>query len=203
VSIDVSALLANEVIPALNAATAADLVFWTAAELYQFADDAVKEAARRSLIFVSVAPLALAIGAGDTALPAGTVAVLAAAFANLPLRAATVAEIEALDDNWEQTTGPPAKWLEDAGITVVRTYPAPSVAGTLSVVLQGFPSAPISAGNTAIEAPAPFAGYLLQAMLGRARGKQSDAMMPEIADHCAQREGIYRQIFTQYWGAGE
>jgi hypothetical protein len=201
--IDVSALIANEVCPSLNAAVAADLVFWTADELYQFADDAVKAAAGISLLFVSVAPLALAIGAGPTNLPAGTVAILAGAFAGSALTPANVDEMEALDDNWENTPGTPANWLLDVGLLAVRVYPAPTVAGSLSLILQGFPATPLSVSNVSIEAPAGFAGYLVQEMIGRARAKQSDAMLPDVAHHLAERSNMYDTVFSQYWGAGE
>jgi hypothetical protein len=201
VALDISVVL-GELAPLLNAASTADsdFLFWTAAELYQFCDDAIKEAARKAELFVTTSSIRFT--AAQATKPLNAIAVIAAAWNNSPLREANVSEVEALDDAWETTPGTPSKWLQDVGLGVIRTYPTTQVAGTLSMIAQTFP-ADISTAQTMVEAPAPFAGYLLEAMLGRAREKQSDAMMPEVAEHANQRLTMYQQIFEQYWGAGE
>ena len=202
--VDVSVIL-TELAPMLNAASVADsdFLFWTQAELYQLADDTIKELARKTLCFATAPPpIALAALPAATALPAGTIAVIYAAFNSVGLRDSNVPELEALDDNWDAAEGTPKRWVEDLGLASMRLYPNPPSAGSLALIVQAFPAA-ISNTQTLVEAPAPFAGFLLEAIIGRARAKQGDAMQPEVAEHCAQRAAMYEGIFAQYWGGGE
>jgi hypothetical protein len=201
-AVDVAALIAN-LLPALNAATSGDLVYWTSDELYQWADEAAKRLALRAAVFVSVttqtissaeAPLAA------SAVAANAIAPILVAWNSVILRFATVGELEALDDGWEAATGTPKRWTLDRGLQQLRLYPAPAAAGALLTVALQCP-ADISASQASLIGPSPLAGYLAQSVLGQARGRVSDAAMPEIAAHCAQRAEMYIAICEHYWGA--
>ena len=195
-----TATVITEALPALNAASTSDLYFWTTDELYQWMDDAVKHLAHTAQVFVYTPST---FGASPTiALQAGYVAAIRVYWNGAPLRESTVTELEALDDNWTATAGTPARWTQGIGLGSIRLYPAPTVAGTCLLILQSAPS-DLSAGasTVATEVPAPFAGFLLQALIGKAREKVSDAQMPEIAAHCRERVALYEQVFANYWGA--
>ena len=194
---DVSAVITG-LLPALNAASTADLVYWTQDELYQWADEAVKRLARRAAVFVNYS--AAMWSAAEVPLIPNAIAPALIAWNGSLLRVATVAELEALDDNWEAATGTPKRWTLDLGLQQVRLYPAPDVAGMVQGVIIIAP-ADLSATQTALEAVAPISGFLAQSVLGQARGRVSDAEMPEVAAHCAQRAAMYLEIFARYWGA--
>ena len=201
--IDLSNVLV-EVAPLLNAASTddADFLFWTQAELLMFADNAIQAVARKAVLFIATPdPIAFTAGQASAPLPSGAIAVVAASFDDVPLREANVAELEALDDAWDVRQGTPSRWLEDLGLGSIRLYPAPPVAGALSLTLQSFPPA-VNVAQTFVEAPAPFAGFVLEAILAGARGRQSDAMMPEVSEHAGQRVAMYEQLFVGYYGAG-
>ena len=190
-----------EVLPALNTATMADLVFWTEAELYQFADEAVQRAAREAIVFAFIANQLVSPGATSLRLPTGSSTALWASWSGTSMREASVGELEALDDDWQNTTGMPKRWTVDLGTGTLRLYPFPSANGVLTMILQGCPPT-VALGAATLPAVLPFGGYLLQAILGAARGKISDAIMPEIATHAEQRAALYLDVFKRYWGAG-
>lgn len=195
------ATVISDALPALNSASTADLVFWTEAELYQFVDEAVRRAARESLAFAAVAILPVTGGSTGAAMPTGSSTAIWASWNGVSLRSASVGELEARDDSWDTATGTPSHWTVELGTGVIRLYPIPPTDGVLLALVQGCPPA-VALGGAALPAVHPFFGYLVQEVIGAARGKVSDATMPEIASHTAQRGAMYLDTFKQYWGTG-
>ena len=61
----------------------------------------------------------------------------------------------------------------------------------------------VQQGSSVLPIASPIGDYFGYAMLAEARRKESDAAMPEMADHFKQRVDLYEQILTQYFGEAE
>jgi hypothetical protein len=186
----------------LNSAsfTDADLIWWTTAELYEFADEAAKWLARECGCFCEVATFA-ASGAVD--LGALHISTIHAAIDGRTLREATVRELEALDAGWNArvaTVAVPAKRWAPTGSQTLRIYPAPA-SGTIEAIEHRLP-ADITSVAPSLAAPPAIASFLAMSVLGAARGKEGDASMPEIAQHCAGNLKLYARVFANLYGAG-
>lgn len=194
-AINVTTLLTS-LLPALNAAalTDSELIFWTTAELYEFADEAAKWLARTAGCFVAAGTLT---ASGTVDLTAPHISSIFAAVDGTTLREANVRELEALDSAWESAAGAAQRYTL-TGAQTLRIYPAPA-SGSLEVIEHQIPaditsSAPSLAASTAI------AGFLALAILGAARAKEGDASMPEVAAHCADRKNLYGRVLTAIYG---
>jgi hypothetical protein len=91
----------------------------------------------------------------------------------------------------------------DAGsVGTVTLYPNPLTGGTVTQVCQEFPAA-IVLGASAVLLPTVLGDYFTYAMLAGARGKESEAAMPEMAGHFEQRMKLYEQVIEHLWGPGQ
>jgi len=173
-------------------------------ELYQFADEAAKKIAYQSGVFLTLdASITVTPGTAVYELPATHVYTLAAALGNAPLRITPVRDLWALDANWAATSGPSTRCSFDAGsVGTISLYPSPTAGGSLNQVCQEFPPQ-VQAGASAIALPTVLQDFLSYAMLAGARGKESEAAMPEMAAHFAERCALYEQIIEHLWGAGQ
>ena len=117
------------------------------------------------------------------------------------LRQSNVAVLEALDDNWQVTSGVPARWLEDndEGTSKIRLYPAPAASGTMTLIYYVVPQPVISAGNTTTPLNRALDSYLLLRTLEAALLKESKGGKPEVAAAigpiAAQYEGAARMLW--------
>lgn len=173
----------------------------TSNELYQWADELAKRMARESGVFVTY-DMSITVTAGTAVynLPASHVFTLGAWLGSTWLRITPVAELWALDGTWPATSGPAARASLDAGsVGTITLYPNPTVGGTLWQVTEEFPAA-IAPGSSLVAAPTVLQDYFSYAMLEGARGKESDAMMPEMADHFAERLKLYGQVVEHLYG---
>jgi hypothetical protein len=73
--------------------------------------------------------------------------------------------------------------------------------GTLAQVCQEFPPA-VQDGNSRLALPAVLQDHSSYAMPAGAREKESEAAMPEMADHFRQRLKLYGQVIEHLWGPG-
>jgi hypothetical protein len=200
-SVDVSELV-EELFPALNATAAADLLFWTETELYQWADEAVKRLARKAAVFVERTQ--------DTDAPANSahnlderdLAVIECGWNGAALSPATVRELEALDENWEEAdAGTPAKYATDfLGLGQVRLYPPPSAAGVLDLITLQVPEE-ITSAAAELRAPEPVKEILRLRMLQEARGREGDGAMPEVAERLGKLADVLELVAVRIWGA--
>jgi hypothetical protein len=176
----------------------------TVVELYQWADEAAKGIAYKSGVFLTEDVSITAVpGTAVYALPATHVFTIAAWLAGVPLRATAVRDLWALDGNWPTSAGDAQRFSLDAGsVGTVTLYPNPLVGGVLAQICQEFPPA-IALGSSAIALPTVLVDYFTYAMLAGARGKESEAAMPEMASHFEQRMRLYEQVIEHLWGPGQ
>jgi hypothetical protein len=185
----------------------------TAAELYQFADDAAKQLSYKCGVFIGLdTTIAVTAGTGAYALPSTHVFTIFAWVApqagvggsNQPLRPTPVLALWALDANWPATTGEPTRCSFDAGsVGTITIYPIPVSSGILEQICQEFPGT-IAAGSPQVAAmPTVLQAYLTYAMLAGSRGKESDYTMPDMAAHFAGRCDLYEQVIGHLWGPGQ
>jgi hypothetical protein len=176
----------------------------TSVELYQWADEAAKLIAYKSGVFLTFdASIAATSGTAVYELPATHVFTMAAWFGTTQLRLTPVRELWALDGTWPTTSGAPNRCSMDAGsVGTITLYPNPAAGGTVSQVCNEYPATIASASST-VALPTVLQDYLSYAMMAGARGKESDAAMPEMADHFAERCGLYEQIIEHLYGTGQ
>jgi hypothetical protein len=174
------------------------------AELFQWADEAAKELAYRSGVFLTAdASITAIAGTATYALPARHVFTVNAWLNGVPLRITAVRDLWALDANWPTTSGNTTRASMDAGsVGSITLYPNPLTGGPLAQVCQECPPA-IALGASAILLPTVLVDYFTYAMLAGARGKESEAAMPEMASHFEQRLKLYESVIQHLWGAGQ
>lgn len=180
----------------------------TRAELYQFGDDAAKGLSYSAGVFITYdGTVAIVGGTALYTLPAALVYVVAAALVYASdvqlLRITSVGELWALDALWSTATGSPTRASLDAGGPGTATlYPQPLAAATLGLVCQEYPATVTAAAST-LPLPSVMQDYFSYAMLAGARGKESDAAMPEMAGHARERMKLYEAIAQDLWGRGQ
>lgn len=196
----------NSILPDLHAEAAADLTFWTEADLIRWQDESVKRLARVAAVFVlRSTALVTAAGQAGYSLPPRHVATLHVSLGSSPLRPANMEELEGLDPAFRATTGTPERWYEDKLTTPeVAFAPVPDTAGgALPMVYNSWPPELDAAKlNTTLAAPAPVKGYIAMAVLAAAYQAEGESEMPDVAAHCKGRLGLYEQMFQGYFGKG-
>lgn len=199
----------NNLLPLLQATRAADLEYWTLADLYEWADEAAKILARSHGVFVErdatgVLTAALAI----YALPARHLSTIHVNVGTMALFPMTVQEAEALDATWPDTQAPagedPKRFLGDAaGTDNVRLYPTPSASGkTLDLLFHRFPPQ-VTVSNFLLQAPVCLAPYFAWRILAEARRRESKAKMPEVVSHFDERIALMDTVIGNYWGGAQ
>lgn len=194
-----------DILPALGASSLGDLDWASVTELYQWSDEAIKRLSHRCGVFVVRDTTNVTIdGTSQYPVPAGHIDTIHVTLGTLSLRATTVGELEALDENWALSAGVVNRFSMDAdGIGFVTLYQIPLVNGTtVAWIFHQFPPAAITSGST-VDVPSPMGDYLAYAMVGEARRKESDRAMPEVAEHCDQMMGLFEAAAGAYWGPGQ
>lgn len=188
----------------LNAADLASLIFWTEAELYQYAEEALHDIGGRFLLIAEFDDSSALIAEQALyPLPFHHIATIFASANGQALKSSTVKEMEALDGNWEDAmSGPVTRWVADfLGLQFIRVYPPPDGAGTLELIFQSHPpnltpSAPV------IGIPAPIGDYLAVKAMEKARARQSDAQMLDASQSFGTLGAVYERAMEAYWGQG-
>jgi hypothetical protein len=196
-----------ELIPQLGAGTEADLVFWTAAELYQFADEGAKKLARGAGVFIDRDTFTEIAAITPTYnLPARHISTIHASIDTRALKETGVDELEARDNAWPAAIADangPQRFLEDATVGSVLVYPMPAAtAGHLAVIFNRFPET-VAAGNTTLSMPLAVRDWFRFYIEAAARAKESKGAMPEVAGWFTQLTGMYEQVARSYWGGAE
>jgi hypothetical protein len=196
----------------LGFASASDLgpTSWvTPAELYQFADDASKKVAYGAGVLITVdTSITVTSGTASYSLPTAHVFTLLAALvpaSGTPqlLRLTPVRDLWALDANWPTTMGNAQRASMDAAaVGYITLYPSPIAGGTLEQVCQEYAQT-LTGGASTLPLPTVLEDWFSYEMLAGARGKESEAAMPEMAAHFQSRCDLYHQIATKYWGPGQ
>lgn len=196
----------GELLPTLQAESYEALVFWTEADLYGYADDAVKRLARMLGGFIERdAAGTVAAGTASYAVPSRHVETLHVSAGTRALRAANVPEIEARDDDWEDTeatlTDPlPTHWLMVPGREYHRLYPEPytGASGAVAVILARYP-ATVTAAASIVRMPAALRVWLRLRVLEAAREKEGEGQMAEVAKWAGQVAGLLEQSAAELW----
>lgn len=201
--IDVDQVI-EECLPSLHAATRADLVFWTAGNLLEWADEALKRLAMIAGVFVTRATTLTVPTHGTYTSPDRHISTLHVSLDSTPLRPAGTVELEARDTNYLTTPGTPDHWYQDLlGMDVIGLVPVPNQESSLATIYEAWPSTVDAGGqNTSVPAPAPLKGYLAMYLLAEAYGREGEMEMPDVAAHCRGRLDLYHQIFQTYYGKG-
>ena len=180
----------------------------TSAELYQWADDALKALARTTSVFLTYdTSVAVRGGTASYALPARHV-FTESAWLIYPTRVQLMRfsgsqELFALDANWPVIQGPPKRLSLDAGsVSTMIFYPLPTTSATLAMVLEVYPP-DVTAGSSTVAASPIFQDYASLACLAGALGKESDYSRREVAAHARKRMDMYAAIARQLWGPPE
>lgn len=201
-SFDLSTL-ENTFLARLGCVSWADCTWFTRAELYSYFDEAAKHLGSMELFVEFDETVMVASGVNQYTTPAGWISTLAVASENGVLRPSSVVEIEALDTNYQTTQGNPNRYSMDAGpLGTVTLYPAPTTTNAGETLEQVYHRFPVDLATTQTLAPvsAPIADYFLYFALARARGRQSEAAMPEMASHFQERCQMWEAVFSHYWG---
>lgn len=202
-----TALVLQDLYPALNAVGPNDLIFWTEYELYQFIDEAAQRLARKVGVFIERdTSITTAANTGTYTLPADQVATVQADLGGTVLRPRTVRELEALDAAWLNTVGAPVAFVQDTqGVGQIVLYPAcDSVHAGLPIglVLHVAP-ATINLANAMLGAPTCVREYFTFRALQAARGKQSKAEMPDVSAWFGQLADTMEGVMQSYWGEAQ
>lgn len=196
-------------VPLYNAATRATLTITDETELYEFADEASQRLARRTGLFVTASQVTTTGGDPEVTLPTrhlSTIHVSADRDADgvfHHLRAATAAELEALDTDWETAAGDATRWTQDqSGQATLRLYQTPASDTDLEVVHHQHHAA-LNSGASVWNVPKPVGDYLTYAVMAEVRDKEHDEAMPEVAELARQRAAFLENVFQQYWGRAQ
>ncbi|MBZ5578256.1 MAG: hypothetical protein LAP40_16965 [Acidobacteriia bacterium] len=197
------------IVVSLNASRVEELVDWTEAELYQYAEESFHALGRGLLLIVQYDDsTALVANQGLYPVPALHIVTIYAAADGVTLQPAEVDEVEALDDDYEEAAGvaAPTRWIGNAsGLNYLRVYPPKNAAGVLTLIFQMRPpDMPVPATGQPLELkmPAPIGDYLAAKALEKARRRQGDGQMLDAAQAFSTLGQIFERAAAAYWGSG-
>ncbi len=200
-----AATIVADLVPALNSDTVANLTAATETQLYEWIDAAMNRLARTVGLFVR-RDATLTTAVSTVAAPARHLSTLHLARDDgtsdwRPLRPASVAELEALDDSYPTATAAsPTHHSEDQqGGSLIRLYKIPSGSVNLALIYHET-RAEITKAAPTVDAPEVIRDAFFYGALAEARRGESDEAMPEIAEYCGERVNLYEQAFRAYWG---
>jgi hypothetical protein len=200
--ISVAAIL-GKLLPALHASSLGTLEYWTEAELYAIANDAAGRLARETGVFVERNPVAVTAGGASYLFPARHIAAVHVSLDGKTLRPASVAELLARSESWQDEEGAVTHYaLDVAGLEIVTLYKKPLQNGTLYAIHRRAPAA-VSSGSPSMRVPALLEHYFGFRVLAEARRKDGGAQMLEVAAALDERTALLEQVFRRYWGQGQ
>lgn len=196
----------------LNALNAADLVFWTEPQLWEYSSEAVLALCREH----EVLPEVLA----DITVPPATSFVQMDMRCVRPLavfhrsvdggtevirqtRRATMADIEALGDTWQTDEGnfitDFAQWR---GEDTLAVYPRMRTGRTVSLQVVGavIPADVSGAAATTVDLPEALRPLVNLATVAAARAHEGPARMPEVAAQLQQAADLVAGVLGALWG---
>lgn len=197
---------AKALLSRLGAVSWSDLDWLTEAEVFSYFDEAAKRLASLTGAFVERdTSESLASAQTEYACALGWISTIHLSNNGARLRPTSVAELLALDSTWPETPGNPSRYSDDAGpLGTFVVYPQPQTAQAGQALAQIYHRFPLdlSSSQTLTPVPSPVADYFLYFALMRARGKQSESAMPEVAAHAEERCKMYESIFANYYSEG-
>lgn len=188
------------VIASLGAVNAADLKFWTEAELYFDAGEAAENLMHAGL--ATVTPLTTTTVSGQaeyTFAPTGQVMLVT--YAGRVLSPTTPLEMDALWPTWRTDSGTPTRWVGGETGNTIRLYPTPDAASTLQVLANVRLGTP-SAGSPTLALPEGLTPWATLSVLALARGREGRGAMPDVAVAAGALAAIFAQAVIAYYGEG-
>jgi len=176
----------------------------SAEDLYKLADEAAKRLAAKAAVFIQWDNgITIQSGLALYSLQTRHMFTLLAASGQQLLRLTAVGELYALDSRWPAASGDPKRCSLDAGAPrTITLYPIPVSGAALGQILQEYPPE-VTEDAASLPLPSILRDYLTYAMLAGARGKESEAAMPEMAEHFGERVKLYERVIEHLWGAGQ
>lgn len=193
----------NAAIPTLHATSTADLTACTAAELYQYVSDALRDLCMEVKLLVVERALMAVPDSPEYDLAAHRpVAVLAVWYGSKLLYATPVEEVEALDQAWPDTTGTaPERTLGNVrGATLLRVYPKRDVGVWALNSLLAVKPADVSGVDATRELPEWLAPYFTLAAIEGAAGREGEERMPEQTAFCREIRNLWEQAVRGVYG---
>lgn len=200
--IDTQAVL-TALLPTLHADSFAHLTYWTQSQLVNRCDEAVKRLSREAMVWIERdSSISTAKGTGVYSLPARAQMTIHASLGTTALRPAAVMDLEARDENFQSTPGPPDHWYEDdLMLGLIGLCPVPTGIATVNTINTVFPpDLDAALENTLVQAPAPVGILLSFAILAAVYGQEGESEQPDLAEHCAGRADMLTQALQGYFG---
>lgn len=186
---------------------------WDDKTCFEFATDAVMEAVRRGHLILDSSTTAICTIDYTTnavlALDARIIAIRAAMIVgqSVPLVPVKLAWLDQTAPGWRtQATGMPTAYITDWSSQHIRLYPAPSVAGTVTLSVAREPLLPLTTGTQIPEIPARYHPALVYWM--RHRGYDVDdtesrdqAMVDKYEAKFAAEFGERKSARNERWAA--
>jgi len=185
--------------PALGGRSEAQIVFWTEAELYGFANEAAKRLAKSGL-WAKRVPISFSVSQSQAALPPDVISLIHATWESTAILPMSELELSALDEGWStRVANPnPTHYLrEEFGFLTV--FPLPTQLGNVNVVYFYSPGE-TSAVSPFLQMPGCLEPYISLGIIEAARRMESDGAMPEVSAACGQLMGLLYQAAEGYWG---
>lgn len=200
-----ASVVVQNIWPPLNAVSAADAVFWTEGEIYEWFNEAGRRlSGAAGVSVVRDTSLSSSLSVRSYTLPASHDKTIQADLAGQVLKPRTVQEAEALDEAWLSTSGAPVAFLLDdaGGMTEITLSPQPDAGAAgkaIGLVMRStFPDA--SAASGFLVASPALSEYFTFYILAEARAKETRAQMPEIAAWFRQLCGQFEKATQAYLG---
>ena len=193
----------------LNAPSVDQLGQWSETELYQYAEEALHDVGGKYVLIAEIdASTDLVANQAMYAVPDLHIVTIYAAADGVALYPSGVAEMEALDDDWEEaaSVAEPSRWIgNNLGLGIVTVYPPKNAAGILTLVFQKHPpDMPVPAAGQPLNLniPAPIGDYIAIKALEQARLRQGDGQMLDASQAFTMLGGLYEKCCAAYWGDG-
>jgi hypothetical protein len=207
--VNLQAHVNSSVIPWLHSPDAANLVWWTEAQFYQWIDHITRTLARDALLFVT-AELGIVVSPGTNsyAVPTGHICTLYAL--SLPpgpgapyaLSPVTVGELEALSSFWPADEGlRPLRFVHDVGLDQITFYPKTVTGGAVHNIMLIYAKhlPEVVAIAPTIPAPEVLRPIFLLHALAEAMGHEGEGRMVETAQAIRPFENLLVETARRYF----
>ena len=200
---DLRTIISTDVFPALNAADAAGLDFWTEAQLYEFLDAAVKRLTRlRCLVLHDGTTVTVSAGTTEGNYPSLHIATMYVAAGDLWLEPTNQQEMDAYDNDWRTTKGNAlSHWLSYPGLEKLTTYPdLYSGTAVLRLIYQSYFADVSKTANYTVSIPTVIRDWLFLQVIADARDAETEGKAREIASTVRGVADQIGSIIRGYWG---
>jgi len=193
--------IVGRILPSLHVADIERIEYWTEEELIGYASEGLRALAAKLCLFTERSTVTTVQDQALYSYPARHIHSIYSALDGTTLRPATVAELSALDDTWEDTAGDAERLVPDfRGLDQFALYPIPDTGGqTIDLIYCQAPDV-VDVDSPQVAAPSILADYIFWLILREARRKESLAQMPEVAAHAGERLRLFEDVFKAYWG---